>query len=122
VAGSSLCLRSISGAGAELSLTPSRYKDCGRDYVAHVTQHRSEKRQPRKVVTTDKSALLWMYCREIAPYETSTFSKNVGELIARATATQKRGARAQRIRTPRDPNKVSAKLASSLNKNSEAAN
>jgi len=62
------------------------------------------------VVTTDKSALLWMYCREIAPYETSTFIKNVGELIARATATQKRGARAQRTRTPRDPNKVSAKL------------
>ena len=52
-----------------------------------------------QVVSTDRSALLWMYCREIAPYETPTFIKNVGELIARATsASQKRGARARRIR------------------------
>jgi CheY-like chemotaxis protein len=35
-------------------------------------------------VITDKSALLWMYCREIAPFETPTFSTKVGELIARA--------------------------------------
>ena len=34
-------------------------------------QHRSEKRQQRKVVITDKSALLWMYCKEIAPYRDS---------------------------------------------------
>jgi hypothetical protein len=27
------------------------------------------------VISTDKSALLWMYCREIAPFETPTFSK-----------------------------------------------
>jgi hypothetical protein len=26
-----------------------------------------------------------MYCREIAPFETPAFSKNVGDLIARAT-------------------------------------
>jgi phosphoribosyl 1,2-cyclic phosphodiesterase/CheY-like chemotaxis protein len=37
------------------------------------------------VIRTDKSALLWMYCREIAPFETPTFSTKVGELIARAT-------------------------------------
>jgi phosphoribosyl 1,2-cyclic phosphodiesterase/CheY-like chemotaxis protein len=37
------------------------------------------------VISTDKSALLWMYCREIAPFETPAFSKNVGDLIARAT-------------------------------------
>jgi hypothetical protein len=37
------------------------------------------------VISTDKSALLWMYCREIAPFETPTFSTKVGELIARAT-------------------------------------
>jgi len=36
-------------------------------------------------VITDKSALLWMYCREIAPFETPAFSKKVGNLIARAT-------------------------------------
>ena len=68
-----------------------------------MTQHETEKRPPRKAVTvsTDRAALLWMYCREIAPYETSTFSKNVGELIAGATsARQKRVARSRRIRTP----------------------
>ena len=37
------------------------------------------------VITTDKSALLWMYGREIAPFETPTFSEKVGELIAHAT-------------------------------------
>jgi DNA-binding response OmpR family regulator len=37
------------------------------------------------VISTDRSALLWMYCREIAPFETPTFSTKVGELIARAT-------------------------------------
>src|SRR6266511_3142341 len=37
------------------------------------------------VISTDKSALLWMYCREIAPFETPSFSTKVGELIARAT-------------------------------------
>jgi len=34
------------------------------------------------VIRTDKSALLWMYCREIAPFETPAFSENVGNLIA----------------------------------------
>jgi len=43
------------------------------------------KRFSENVISTDKSALLWMYCREIAPFETPTFSKKVGELIARAT-------------------------------------
>jgi DNA-binding response OmpR family regulator len=39
----------------------------------------------QNVIRTDKSALLWMYCREIAPFETPAFSENVGNLIARAT-------------------------------------
>src|SRR5713226_4197968 len=43
------------------------------------------KRFSENVISTDKSALLWMYCREIAPFETPTFSEKVGELIARAT-------------------------------------
>ena len=43
------------------------------------------RRSSENVISTDKSALLWMYCREIAPFETPTFSKKVGELIARAT-------------------------------------
>jgi hypothetical protein len=65
-----------------------------------MTQHRTAKRPPRKVVRTDKAALLWMYTREIAPFETPTFNKNVGELIAGATsAPEKPGIRARRIRT-----------------------
>jgi hypothetical protein len=42
---------------------------------------------PENVISTDKSVLLWMYCREIAPFETPTFSEKVGELITRATST-----------------------------------
>jgi hypothetical protein len=42
------------------------------------------KRFSKNVINTDKSALLWMYCREIAPFETPAFSKAVGDLIARA--------------------------------------
>ena len=37
------------------------------------------------VISTDRSALLWMFGREIAPLETPTFSKKVGELISLAT-------------------------------------
>ena len=43
------------------------------------------KRFSEHVISTDKSALLWMYCREIAPFETPAFSEAVGNLIARAT-------------------------------------
>jgi hypothetical protein len=57
-----------------------------------MTQYSTEKRPSRKVVSTDRSALLWMYCREIAPYETPAFIKNVGELIARATSADSRPA------------------------------
>jgi phosphoribosyl 1,2-cyclic phosphodiesterase/CheY-like chemotaxis protein len=39
----------------------------------------------KNVIGTDKSALLWMYCREIAPFETPAFSKAIGDLIIRAT-------------------------------------
>jgi ribonuclease BN (tRNA processing enzyme)/DNA-binding response OmpR family regulator len=44
-----------------------------------------KRRSVDNVISTDKSTLLWMYCREIAPFETPTFSNKVGELIARAT-------------------------------------
>ena len=48
-------------------------------------------RSSEKVISTDKAALLWMYCREIAPFETPTFSKNVVEFIARATGALQKG-------------------------------
>jgi DNA-binding response OmpR family regulator len=44
------------------------------------------RRISENVISTDKSALLWMYCREIAPFETPTFSNKVGALIAAATS------------------------------------
>jgi CheY-like chemotaxis protein len=50
-------------------------------------QGTEKRRSSENVVSTDKSDLLWMYCREIAPFETPTFSNKVGELIARATST-----------------------------------
>jgi hypothetical protein len=46
-----------------------------------------KRRFPENVIGTDKSVLLWMYCREIAPFETPAFSEKVGELIARSTST-----------------------------------
>jgi hypothetical protein len=59
-----------------------------------------KRRSSENVICTDKSALLWMYCREIAPFETPTFSKKVGELIARATsAPQKRAIYQRQMRT-----------------------
>jgi hypothetical protein len=64
-------------------------------------QKETEKRRSSEsVVSTDKSALLWMYCREIAPFETPTFNQKVGELIARAASTpQKRATYLRQIRT-----------------------
>jgi len=44
----------------------------------------------------DKSSLLWMYCREIAPFETPTFSSKVGEIIARATSSPQKRTAGQR--------------------------
>src|SRR6266487_2400527 len=53
---------------------------------APMPQKRSENRRfAENVVSTNKSALLWMYCREIAPFETPAFGEKVGELIACAT-------------------------------------
>jgi hypothetical protein len=51
-----------------------------------------KRRSSEKVISTDKAALLWMYCKEIAPFETPSFSKNVGEFIARATRAPRKGA------------------------------
>ena len=38
----------------------------------------------------DKSALLWMYCREIAPFETAAFNSMAGDIIARAKMAPRR--------------------------------
>jgi DNA-binding response OmpR family regulator len=38
-------------------------------------------------IRTEKADLLWMYCREVAPFETASFRKKIGQLIAHATNT-----------------------------------
>jgi CheY-like chemotaxis protein len=41
----------------------------------------------RRVINPEKSTLLWMYGRDIAPFDTAKFSNTVGEIITRATNT-----------------------------------
>jgi phosphoribosyl 1,2-cyclic phosphodiesterase/DNA-binding response OmpR family regulator len=45
---------------------------------------------PERGSQPDKSALLWMYCREIAPFETAAFSAMAGDIIARARMARRR--------------------------------
>jgi hypothetical protein len=52
--------------------------------LQRVLQKRADQRDP--AVSSDKSALLWMYGREIASFDTPTFSKKLGEIITRATS------------------------------------
>jgi CheY-like chemotaxis protein len=62
---------------------------CIRTGVAADERRRSSER----VTSSDKSVLLWMYGREIAPFESATFSRKLGDIIAWATSTpQKRSA------------------------------
>jgi hypothetical protein len=76
----------------------------GQNVVAVPQKGIEKRRSPEQVISPDKAAVLWMYCREIAPFETPTFSKNVGELITRAMgAPHKRQARPHQIKTPREP-------------------
>ena len=59
-----------------------------------VPQKRTERKDlPKRAMSTDKSALLWMYGRAIASFDTPAFSRRVGEIIVRAASTaQKRAA------------------------------
>jgi len=66
----------------------------GFDGTAHHLEKEEEKR-------AEKVALLWMYGREIASFETSAFTKNAGEIIAQATAVpQTRAAQHQKMKPP----------------------
>jgi hypothetical protein len=40
-----------------------------------------KRRSSENVVSRDKSALLWMYCREIAPFETPTLARRLASLL-----------------------------------------
>ena len=64
----------------------------GFDGTAHHLAKEEEKR-------SEKAALLWMYGREIASFETPAFTKNAGEIIAQATAVpQTRAARHRKMK------------------------
>jgi phosphoribosyl 1,2-cyclic phosphodiesterase/DNA-binding response OmpR family regulator len=53
-----------------------------------VPQKRTERRDlPKRAMSSDKSALLWMYGRAIASFDTPAFNRRVGEIIVRAAST-----------------------------------
>jgi CheY-like chemotaxis protein len=67
----------------------------GSDWIKkqRVLQKGVDKRAP--VLSSDKSALLWMYGREIASFDTPTFSKKLGDIIARATSMPQTSSRSR---------------------------
>jgi hypothetical protein len=93
--------KSIKGAipaDQEQRLRPLRVrhaaKSIGSDRsLLRVPQKRAYERDP--AISSDKSALLWMYGREIASFDTPTFSKKLGEIIARATSTPQTSSRSR---------------------------
>jgi phosphoribosyl 1,2-cyclic phosphodiesterase len=48
--------------------------------------------QDRPGISSDKAALLWMYGREIADFDSPTFSEKLGQIIANATSSVRRKA------------------------------
>ena len=66
------------------NLESDRVKGSDRIKKQRVLQKGVDKRAT--VLSSDKSALLWMYGREIASFDTPTFSKKLGDIIARATS------------------------------------
>jgi DNA-binding response OmpR family regulator len=89
--------KSIKGAipaDQEQRLPPLRVRHTAKSIgfdrsLQRVLQKRADQRDP--AISSDKSALLWMYGREIASFDTPTFSKKLGEIIARATSTAATG-------------------------------
>ena len=76
--------------------------DDGFDRTTHLhpwPQKGTERRRSSEMATSsDKSALLWMHGREIAPFETPPFSRRVGEIIARAARMSPGQPRKSRLR------------------------
>ncbi len=67
---------------------------------APMPQKETENRRfSENVISTDKAALLWMYCREIAPFETPTFGRKVGSYRSCNKAPQKCATYRRQIRT-----------------------
>ena len=59
--------------------------------VLRATSEEGPRHLPERGSQVDKSALLWMYCREIAPFETAAFNSMAGDIIARAKIAPRRG-------------------------------
>jgi ribonuclease BN (tRNA processing enzyme)/DNA-binding response OmpR family regulator len=63
----------------------------GTTTVLRATSEKGNGHLPERSPQLDKSTLLWMYGREIAPFETAAFSSLVGDIIARAKMAPRRG-------------------------------
>jgi CheY-like chemotaxis protein len=61
--------------------------------LQRVLQKGADKGPP--AIISDKSALLWMYGREIASFDTPTFSKKLGDIVARATSMPQTSSRSR---------------------------
>jgi phosphoribosyl 1,2-cyclic phosphodiesterase/CheY-like chemotaxis protein len=92
--------KSVTWAGPaqeERRLRPLRVIETAKSIAAGVKnfppipQTRAGKRH--QVIVAEKSALLWMYGREIASFDTPAFSKKLGEIVARATSMPQTGSR-----------------------------
>jgi hypothetical protein len=58
--------------------------DHGIKKLPRVSQRATDENDP--VISSEKAALLWMYGRQIAAFDTPTFSNKVGQIIAQATS------------------------------------
>jgi len=63
----------------------------GTTTVLRATSDEANNHLPERSSQLDKSVLLWMYGREIAPFETAAFGSMAGDIIARAKMAQRRG-------------------------------
>jgi len=75
------------------NIESDRVKGSDRIKKQRVLQKGVDKRAT--VLSSDKSALLWMYGREIASFDTPTFSKKLGDIIARATSMPQTSSRSR---------------------------
>ena len=72
-----------------LPIEPPRLRKKRAQGQRHPTPHTGteNRRFSNDAIRTEKGDLLWMYCREVAPFETASFRKKIGQLIAHATNT-----------------------------------
>jgi DNA-binding response OmpR family regulator len=69
--------------GEKQRLSPLR--SIGSENIENLHPSKSA-RDKKRAISLEKSALLWMYGREIASFDTPSFSKKLGEIIARTAS------------------------------------